>query len=55
MMEWLTTQQTAELCGMAQSSIRNAINRGKFKQDELKKFGKTWVVSRDAIKRVWGK
>lgn len=53
--EWLTTTQTAELLGLAQVSIRSAIFHKKFTDDEVKKIGRDWVISREAIKRVWGK
>lgn len=45
----------SELWGLNESTLRKAISYGKLKQGvDVCKFGKQWVISAEAMKRVYG-
>lgn len=50
----LTLQEAAALYGVASSTLRNAIRKGLFKEEEIKKSGSTWIVLKKAMDRLYG-
>ena len=45
----------AQLWGKADSTLRHAIKRGKFKEGvDVKLFGKQWVITEDSLIREYG-
>ena len=50
----LSAAEAAEIWGIDQSSIRKAINDGRMTEGlDYRKFGKQWVVTADAMHRVF--
>ena len=59
--EVLTISEASKLWGLASSTLRWAIRRGKFKvdclnplDDEVRKDGREWLLLRSAMIRVYG-
>ncbi|HHV63407.1 MAG TPA: DNA-binding protein [Firmicutes bacterium] len=51
----MTFQEAAKLWGLADASIlRNAVRRGRFRPDEVRKSAGTWLVTRAAMERLYG-
>ena len=44
--EWITTNEAAEILGIALNSVGNLLRRGKLKG---KKFGRFWMVSKASV------
>lgn len=51
----LTVAEAAELYGIGVSTIRKACISGRFMPYECRKSGSTWLVTRDGMKRVFGR
>lgn len=49
-----TFQEAAELWGLGESTLRSRAYRGEFLPGEVKKSGKTWLVTDDAMRRIYG-
>src|SRR5690554_1749706 len=53
--EVLTTKEAAELWKLSDDSVvRNSIRSGRFKEDEVRKSGKVWLIKKSAMERVYG-
>jgi len=51
----VTVSEAAQLTGYDESTIRKDIASGKFKlAEEVRKSGRTWLIAREALKRVYG-
>lgn len=51
----LTFSEAAEKWGLASgNTLRKAVERKKFKPDEIRKSGDTWLTTYDAMERVFG-
>jgi hypothetical protein len=51
----MTLSEAAKKWGLANgSTIRKAIERGKFNQDEIKQAGDVWITTYSAMERVFG-
>lgn len=51
----MTLSEAAKKWGLSDgSTIRKAIERGKFKQNEIKQAGNVWIITYSAMERVFG-
>jgi len=51
----MTLTEAAERWGLSDGAvIRMAIKKGKFRPDEVRKSGGTWLITVDAMRRVFG-
>lgn len=51
----MTLSEAAEKWGLSNgSTIRKAIERGKFEQNEIKQAGNVWIITYAAMERVFG-
>ena len=51
----MTLSEAAQKWGLSNgSTIRKAIERGKFKQGEIKQSGDVWIITYSAMERVFG-
>lgn len=50
-----TSREAAELWGLSENTVTKWCNRGKFNENEARKSGKVWLVTRDAMTRVTGR
>lgn len=53
--EWISFSEAAEKWGLGESTLRSAVNRGRFHENEIRKSGKVWLVTRQGIERLYGK
>ncbi len=52
----VTVSEAAQLTGYDETTIRRDILSGKFVlAEEVRKSGRTWLITREALKRVYGK
>ena len=52
----LSFKEATDMWGLNESTLRKAVSYGKFKDGEdVKKFGKQWVVTLEAMEREYGK
>lgn len=52
----LTFTEAAELWNLSDGSVlRNAVRQGRFKEEEYRQSGRTWLVTREAMERLYGK
>lgn len=52
--EVYTFAEAAKLYGLTDgSTLRKAVQNGRFKEDEIKKVGTTWVVTKSAMDRLY--
>jgi hypothetical protein len=52
----ISLSDAAKLYSKAESTLRESISRGKFKENiDVKKFGKQWVFDIDALNREYKK
>lgn len=49
-----TFEQVAKIYGMDSSNLRKMVQHNKFKDNEIKKFGKTWIITEQAIENHFG-
>lgn len=54
--EIYTASEASELWGLERSAVRKAIDRNKFEKElgEIRKSGGTWLVTKEAMERVFG-
>lgn len=50
----MSIKEIAELWELDTSTLRKAIARGEFTEDEVRKSGGTWLIRKSAIYRVYG-
>lgn len=50
----LTAREADEEWGMAIGTVRRDCNRGRFYAEEVKKSAGTWMITRQALARVYG-
>ncbi|SPF51223.1 conserved hypothetical protein [Candidatus Desulfosporosinus infrequens] len=50
----LTGPEAAQLWSIGESTVRNAAAAGKFNEDEARRAGKNWLITREGMKRVFG-
>ncbi len=51
----ISLKEASEMFGKGESTLREGIARGKFKEGiDCKKFGKQWVFDIQALKREYG-
>ncbi|OPX85836.1 MAG: hypothetical protein A4E53_03315 [Pelotomaculum sp. PtaB.Bin104] len=52
----LSLTEASQRWGLSESTIRMAISRGRFVEDEeIRKSGKIWLITIPAMERVYGK
>ena len=52
----MSFKEAAELWGLDDSTLRVAVAKGKLIEGkDVKKFGKQWIVTAEAMERLWGK
>lgn len=51
----LTFGEAAKLWGLDSSSLRKSIERKRFLEGEIRKSGNVWLVTREAMERLYGK
>lgn len=51
----LTFGEAAKLWGLDSSSLRKSVERGRFLEGEIRKSGNVWLVTREAMERLYGK
>lgn len=52
----LSFADASKLWGLKDSTLRKALQYGKFKENiDCKKFGRDWIVTIEAMERVYGK
>lgn len=52
----LSFKEATDIWGLNESTLRKAVQYGKFLVGmDVKKFGKQWIVTTDAMERVYGK
>ena len=49
----LTTWEAEQEYGLPEGTVRRDIHRKRFKDTEYQKVGRGWIVSREAIERVY--
>lgn len=49
-----TFEQVAKIYNMDSSNLRKMVQHNKFKDNEIKKFGKTWIITEQAIENHFG-
>lgn len=49
-----TAAEATKLWGLGESTIRSAIRRGQFKENEVRKSGRIWLIKESAMKRLYG-
>lgn len=52
--EILTFTEASNLWKLGDGTLRHAAARGNFMNDEIRKSGSTWLVTRDAMIRLYG-
>ncbi|MEY8763373.1 MULTISPECIES: helix-turn-helix domain-containing protein [Clostridium] len=51
-----TLAEAAQKWGLSDGSVlRNAIRQGRFREDEYRQSGATWLITKPAMQRVYGK
>ena len=50
-----TFQDVANIYGIDSSTIRKQVQKCKFCDNEIKKFGKTWIITEQAMVSHFGK
>ena len=50
----ITFSEASQLYGIAESTLRSAASSGRFKDDEIRKSGKVWLVTKKGIERLYG-
>lgn len=51
-----TFAEAAKLYGLADAStLRKAVQNGRFNEDEIKKIGTTWIVTKAGMDRLYSK
>ena len=49
-----TFQEAAKLWGLGESTLRSRASRGEFLPDEIRKSGKVWLITDEAMERIYG-
>ena len=49
-----TFQEASELWGLGESTLRSRAYRNEFLPGEARKSGKTWLITDDAMRRIYG-
>jgi hypothetical protein len=49
-----TFAEAAQLWGLADSTLRQANHTGRFLEGEIKQAGKVWLITREAMERLYG-
>lgn len=53
--EVMTTSEACTRWGLSESTLRNAIRYNRLKEDiEYRKSGKVWLITREAMIRLYG-
>ncbi len=52
--EWISTSEATDRWGLGESTLRSAIRRGQFEENEYRKSGSVWLVRKSAMKRMYG-
>lgn len=52
--EVLTLGEATQIWNLADSTLRWAIRRGRFKEDECRKAGQEWLILKSAMIRLYG-
>jgi predicted DNA-binding protein (UPF0251 family) len=50
----LTLSEAASFLGIDPSTLRHAIRSGRFREGEVRQSGGVWLVTRQALERVYG-
>jgi hypothetical protein len=50
-----TASEAARLWQLDESTVKKACQQGRFTEDEARKSGGTWMVTRAGMERVYGK
>lgn len=52
----LSFKEATDMWELNESTLRKAVSYGKFQEGiDIKKFGKQWVITREAMEREYGK
>lgn len=49
-----TFEEVAQIYNMDSSNLRKMVQHNKFKNSEIKKFGKTWIITEQALENHFG-
>ena len=52
--EITTIAEASEIWGKPSRTIKSAIDSGRFLPNETRQSGKTWLIKRSALVRLWG-
>lgn len=52
--EVMTFTEASQVWGLSDGTLRHATERKVFKEGEIRKSGKVWLVTREAMERVYG-
>lgn len=52
--EVLTFAEASDLWNLSDGTLRHAAARGTFTDKEIRKSGSTWLITKEAMKRVYG-
>lgn len=47
-----TTREAEQIWGLAENTVNKWCNRGKFHENEARKSGKVWLVTRNGMNRL---
>ena len=50
----LTFSEATKRWGLGHSTLRESVRNGRFQEGEIKKSGSTWLVTYEAMKRLYG-
>lgn len=50
-----TASEAARLWQLDESTVKKACQQGRFTEDEARKSGGTWIVTRDGMERVYSR
>jgi hypothetical protein len=50
-----TTREAEQIWGLAENTVNKWCNRGKFYENEARKSGKVWLVTRNGMNRLTSK
>ena len=52
--EWITFSEVSKTYGIKETTLRMAASSGRFKDNEIRKSGKVWLVTKKGIERLYG-
>ena len=52
--EWITFSEVSKTYGIKETTLRMAASSGRFKDNEIRKSGNVWLVTKKGIERLYG-